>query len=144
METMVYIALLGTLMGGAVIAAYQLLEGGGRNETAVRIQEEGTFINRKINWALTGASATVVSAPNVLTITRPDLGAESPLVITGDGMSVTLARNGSAPAILNSDRFSITNMTFSLTPAAGGRPSSITASFQVSGMPFTFRKYLRK
>ena len=45
METMIYIALFGILMSGAVIGAYNLLDGGSKNIISTRIQEEGTFID---------------------------------------------------------------------------------------------------
>jgi type II secretory pathway pseudopilin PulG len=51
-EVVLYIGLFGILVGGVIIAAYQLLEGGDRNQVNILIQEEGTFLNRKINWAL--------------------------------------------------------------------------------------------
>ena len=61
METMVYIALFGIIMSGAVVGTYNLLEGGRRNIDSTKIEEEGTFLNRKINWALTSATGASVS-----------------------------------------------------------------------------------
>ena len=144
-ETMVYIALFAILMSGAIAATYELLEGGDRNEASVSIQEEGTFLDRKINWALTGASATLVSGGgSTLTITRPDLGAQSPLVITGASGALTIKRGASAPVQLNSETYAVTSVVFTITPASGGRPPSITVSFLVQNKPFVFRTYLRQ
>jgi hypothetical protein len=149
METLIYIGLFSILMSGAVVATYNLLEGGNRNIASVGVQEEGTFLNRKINWALAGASAASVFGGTTLTITRPDLGAQSPLVITGNGATMTIARGAGGLAIeLNSDRFAVSapssGPTFSIQPASGGRPASVTASFVIQGKPFIFRTYLRQ
>lgn len=149
METLIYIALFSILMSGAMIAAYNLLEGGGRNKLAIGTQEEGTFIDRKINWALTGASTVSASADGTtLTITRPDLGAQSPLVILGNGTTMTIARGASAAVGLNSDRFAITNPAsgkiFVIQPGSGGKPPAVTISFQIQGKPFIFRTYVRQ
>jgi prepilin-type N-terminal cleavage/methylation domain-containing protein len=150
METLIYIALFSILMSGAMIAAYNLLEGGGRNTSAINTQEEGTFINRKINWALTGAR-TVTASPDgtTLTITRPDLGAQSPLVIVGDGTSMTIARGtGGLAVVLNAERYPIgnpaTGKIFAIQPGAGGKPPSITVSFLIGDKPFIFRTYVRE
>ncbi len=144
LETVIYIALFGILMSGAVTASYQLLDGGNRNKMAVLIQEEGTFLNRKINWALMGATSAVVSGGNTLTITRPDLGSESPLVITENGNAMTLKRTGGSAVPLSSDIFKITNTSFVIEPAALGKPQSITASFLVNDKSFISKKYLRQ
>lgn len=148
MEIVVYIAIFGIMMSGVVGAVYGLLEGGDRNKMAVAIQEEGTFLNRKINWALTGGTAVTVSGGTILTITRPDLGLQSPLVITVSGNNMTLARGAAIAQKLNSTRFAITapvsGPVFTYAPAAGGKPPSVTASFLVKDTPFIFRQYLRQ
>ena len=145
METMIYIALFGILMSGAVVGAYNLLEGSGRNIAATRIQEEGTFLNRKINWALSGATnASVSGGGSTLTITRPDLGAQSPLVIFGTGSAVTIARGVGAPTQLNSDRFPVKNVVFTYQASVNGRPPSVAINFLVQDKPFSFKGYLRQ
>ena len=148
-EMLVYLALFSLLMSGTVVGSYNLLEGGSRNKIAVGIQEEGTFLNRKINWALTNASAVSVSSGGTrLTITRPDLGSQSPIVIIGTGTKITLKRGASAPIELNSDRYVVTGPAngklFSVQPAASGRPPSVTVSFEIHGKSFLFRTYVRQ
>jgi prepilin-type N-terminal cleavage/methylation domain-containing protein len=145
METMIYIALFGIIMTGAVVGTYNLIEGGNHNINSTRIQEEGTFLNRKINWALSGATAATISGGgSTLTVTRPDLGAQSPLVISGTGNIITIARGTGAAVELNSDRFSISNVAFAYTAAVNGRPPSVSVNFKVADKPFDFRSYLRQ
>ena len=148
-ETLIYIALFSILMSGAIVGSYNLLEGGRRNSIAIGIQEEGAFLIRKINWALTNASAVSASSGGTrLTITRPDVGSQSPLVLVGNGTTLTLKRGASAPVELNSDRYAVTGPAsgtlFSVRPAASGRPPSVTVSFEIQGRPFIFRTYLRQ
>jgi prepilin-type N-terminal cleavage/methylation domain-containing protein len=144
METMIYIALFGILMSGAVVGTYNLLEGSDRNITAARVQEEGTFLNRKINWALSGATAASVSGGNMLVVTQLDLGVQSPLVISGTGNNITIARGTGAAVELNSERFVISDVLFDYLPGIGGKPASVSVNFKVADKPFNFRSYLRQ
>ncbi len=145
LETMIYIGLFAILISGVVVGAYNLLEGSDRNITAARIQEEGTFLNRKINWALSGATnATISGGGSQITITRPDLGAQSPLVISGTLNAMTIARGIGAPVQLNSDRFLINNVVFTYQASVNGRPPSVSVNFLVQDKPFFFRGYLRQ
>ena len=79
-----------------------------------------------------------------LTVTRPDLGAQSPLIISGGGGIMTLMRSGGTQVILNSASLQVTNVSFVVTPAAFGRPTEVDVSFLVNAMPFVFKTYLRQ
>lgn len=145
LETLIYIALFGLLMSGAIVGVYNLLEGGARTTDAAAIQEEGTFLSRKISWALSGASAVAIGGGgSTLSITRPDLGVQSPLLIAGASNAVTISRGGSVAVQLTNDRFAVTALTFVHTAASGGRPASVATSFVVQGQPFAFKTYLRQ
>jgi prepilin-type N-terminal cleavage/methylation domain-containing protein len=123
METMIYIALFGIIMSGAVVGTYNLLEGGDRNVASAGVQEEGTFLIRKISWALSGGTAVSIS---------------------GGGSNMTIARGGGASIVLNSDRFKISNVLFTYIASINGRPPSVSGSFLVGDKSFTFRDYLRQ
>ena len=144
-ETILYVGLFGLIMSGAVQAAYQLLESGHRNQIAISTQEEGIFLSRKINWALTGATNVTVNAgKNVLIVTRPDLLSESPLVVEATTSTMTLKRTGGTAKNLSGDRFEVTDVSFIKTPATGGAPLSIETKFSINGKAFVFKKYLRQ
>jgi hypothetical protein len=147
METMIYIALFALLMSGAIIGVYNLLEGSSRNVAATGIQEEGVFLNRKINWALSVAK-TISPNPSggdtLSIVTRPDSGVLSPLVISGaDNKTLTIARGPGAPTQLNSDRYKVSNVKFSYLAGGNGKPASVSVSFLIEDKPFNFRAYLR-
>ncbi len=143
MEVIIYLGLFGILMSGAVIATYQLLSSGTNNQIAVAIQEEGTFLNRKINWALSGATTVSAAASSTLVVTKPDLGSQSPVTISGDGQSLLISR-GTGPAVpLSSAAFKVNAVYFSVTPASGSKPASVSGSFNIEDIPFIFQRYLR-
>jgi prepilin-type N-terminal cleavage/methylation domain-containing protein len=145
METMIYIALFGIIMSGAVVGTYNLLEGGDRNVASAGVQEEGTFLIRKISWALSGGTAVSISGGgSILTINTIAPGVTSPLVISGVGSNMTIARGGGASIVLNSDRFKISNVLFTYIASINGRPPSVSGSFLVGDKSFTFRDYLRQ
>lgn len=145
LETILYIALFGVIMSGAVVTTYQLLESGRHNQIAISTEEEGMFLSRKITWALTGATdVSVNAAKNVLIITRPDLAPESPLVLEATTSTMTLKRHGGTASILSGDRFPITDVLFTETPALGEVPASIETKFSVNGKLFIFKTYLRQ
>ncbi len=145
LETIIYIGLFGILMSGFVAAAYQLLQNGDRNQLAVSVQEEGTFINRKINWALSNATeVTVDGATGALSIVRPDLLNQSPIMIAGSGTNLTMARGSAPAAALNAEEMTVSDVQFSVDAPQNGRPAAVTARFQLRGTPFVFRRYLRQ
>ncbi len=144
METIIYIALFGVIMSGALIGTYNILESGERNTTAAKIEEEGTFLIRKINWALTGATnVSVTNGGTTINITRPDLGAQSPLTIKQNGNKMTITRGTGVETELNNDRFYTSGTNFVYTPAVNGRPPSISTIFKVEEKIFNTKKYLR-
>ncbi len=144
LEVIIYIGLFGILMSGVIIAARQLLSGGDRNQLAIAVQEEGTFLSRKINWALTDATSIAAPSNDTLIIIRPELDTDSPLTIQADGNSLTIARGTGAPIALNSSQFPVSNVTFTVQAAVGDAPAAVTTQFQVQNIPFIFKQYLRR
>lgn len=146
METLIYIALFGIIMSGAVVGTYNLMEGGNRNIDSTKIEEEGTFINRKLGWALSKATdATVSGGGSTIKIFRND-GID--VTFSGDGEDITITRTvGGVSGVanpLNNDRFKVTDVHFDFTAGANGRPASISASFSVGQKTFTYKNYIRQ
>jgi type II secretory pathway pseudopilin PulG len=142
LETIIYIGLFGILMSGVLVAVYQLIDGGVHNAHSVAIQEEGLFINRKMSWALSGASAVNAPDAKTLEITRPDLGAQSPIRISEDSGMMRLARGSAAPLPLTTSELVVSSTTITIIPSTGGIPASVRVSYQVEGVPFVFKSYL--
>ncbi len=147
MEVIIYIALFSILMTGGIIATYQLIEGGTHNETAVGIQEEGTFLIRKISWALTGVYLPqVINDGQGLLITKypgPDFpSSDNPILIQASGGQITMQRGAAGAVIpLNSAAFPV--QVFAAHSEVIGGLTSISISFSIQNVPFIYRTYMR-
>src|SRR3989344_1460523 len=76
-ETLIYIALFSMIIGGAFMAAYQLIDGASKLNTKSATEQEINFVLRKIDWALTGVDPTQPIIPpsgysDTLTLTKYD------------------------------------------------------------------------
>ncbi len=85
-----------------------------------------------------------VSGGNIMTITRPDLGSESPLIVDASGTQITLARGTAAPQFLSTTGLALENVSFEVTPASGGLPKSVRVAFSLGKKPFNYAMYLRQ
>src|SRR3989344_6349600 len=63
LETIIYIALFSIIMGGTLVAVFNILEGGGNINTKNTAQDESTFVMRKIGWALGSIDPTKAFTP---------------------------------------------------------------------------------
>ena len=61
LETLLYLALFGVVIGGLTLSAYSFFETSGRNQGRAILQKEQDFLVRKINWVLSRAES--VSGP---------------------------------------------------------------------------------
>lgn len=155
-EVLVYLALFAILIGGAVAAAYNVVEGSGRSQTRAMLQEEGDFLTAKISWALSGAQA-INSPPadtpgSILSVTKWDAGIGT-VTITLAGADLTLSRAGNPAQILNNSNIQISNLNFTHTFTGGINPESLAADFTLSArtpngitisQDFSTTNYLRK
>ncbi|HVZ76335.1 MAG TPA: prepilin-type N-terminal cleavage/methylation domain-containing protein [Candidatus Paceibacterota bacterium] len=138
-EVLIYITLFGMLVGGAVASAYSLMESGVHTDQMLGVDEEGTFINRKLNWALTGAT-DVSTTGSSLAVVRPDLGGTLTFALADGAM--TLARPEAPPLPLTASAYAVSNVQFSVGSDAGSQ-KSVSVSYSVDGTPFVFKRYLR-
>lgn len=150
-ETLIYLALFGILIGGAVVAVYSLLEGGGRTQTRTLIQEEGNFLISKISWALSGAESVAILTSDKLSITKWSPYPSNPVVIGLDTGNMTISKNGATPAtVLNNTDLSVSNLNFVHNYSDG---ESVSFSFTLKGrtpngvdisQDFSGEKFMRK
>ena len=143
LEVLIYIALFGLLMTGAVVSAFQLLESGQRQDRSFAAQQEGTFVNRKLAWALAPATAVSVSPDgNILTITRPDLGLN--LLVDASSTPVMFKRGSNAWVPLSSAGLTVENAHFVVLPPANGLPTAVELAYTLGGKEFSYSMYLRQ
>ncbi len=149
-ETLIYLALFAIVIGGGMVAVYQIVEGSNRNNTKVIVEEEANFLLRKVDWALGAASSVATPAPGLpapsLAVTK--LGfAQNPLVFDlddpdADGSgNLRLKRAAGTATNLNSSNVTVSNLIFQRVAGAAGLPDKLTTSFTISsnlyGQPFS-------
>lgn len=138
LEVIIYIALFSIIMGGASTASYALVEGAENRHAALSREQEGTFINRKLNWELTNASD--VYAPTAAQL-RIEPGA---VVFSQVGETLYISRGGGAPQALSSAAHGVHHVEFSVVRGSGSVPASVMLTYEVGNRPFFFAKYLRQ
>ncbi|TSC82286.1 MAG: hypothetical protein G01um101420_450 [Parcubacteria group bacterium Gr01-1014_20] len=148
-EIIIYMALFSFVIGGFLLTTYSIIESSGHLQSRAIIDEEGTFLLRKIDWALNGATQVVIPCTNTLTITNPTLPPlENPLLFTFSSPNITLARGGGSPVRVNSDSIAVTNLLFTCTAPSAGKPAKVQALFTLSSLgrslEFDSTKYLRQ
>ena len=162
-EVIIYIALFSILMGTAFITAYQLIDGSGKLSIKNTIQEEGNFVMRKIDWALTGISndlTEILNPPQVSPYTSSTLSIKKwidvagiptkiPIIIQYDGTSsILMQENINQILPITTVNVKVTFLQFQFIPASGSGPAGIKADFIITKdgvpFPFTITKYIRK
>ncbi len=150
-EVVIYIALLGVLMTGALESAVTLIQTSGSSNGKATVQEEGSFVQRKLLWAMSG----------VQTINVPSSGTASNLRVTKyDGTQVDFCllggsvrmHEGPANALPCSDtsfnpittsNVSANNISFKFVQSSPG-PAGIIATVTINNLDFAVTKYVRQ
>lgn len=140
LEVIIYIALFSFLMGTAFIAVYQLIENSDRLSVKNITQEEGNFVLRKINWALTGASS-FTNTSNTLHIDTYN-GNQINIALVGTKIQMTESMGSGAPGdFITTDKVTVSSLQFT---SVGGTPGGVTMVARIDGVDFTITKYIRK
>ncbi len=148
-ETVVYIALFSILMTGALTASFDLLESGQKSLGKATVQEEGSFVQRKMDWALGDMSVapTVSGSSCTQSISVSKTGyASNPVVfqINTTNKTVEIKENGGSAVALTTSNVSATCLKFTANPAECGLQGGVTATISLSGLDFVTTKCLRK
>ncbi|MDP1689246.1 MAG: prepilin-type N-terminal cleavage/methylation domain-containing protein [bacterium] len=150
-ETIIYIALLGLIMGGTLTAVFQLLESGVSLNYKTVVHSEVNFVLRKINWAFSNASYATRINPQFLQIYRYD-GTEIDFCLDSSNPSkkiIKIRRGVVGPLVctdvafvpLTTSNVLVNDLTFSQISA---HPIGIKTDIDVNGFNFTLSKYIRK
>jgi type II secretory pathway pseudopilin PulG len=141
-ETIIYLALFALVVGGGMVAVYQIISSTDATNNKVILQEEANFLLRKIDNTLTGAVAvSVSSSPPTLVVTK-----SGPQTFASPSNDLTLNSK-----VLTSGSIKVSNLTFERIPGSGGRPDMVVTSFtlttnqngRASTQNFSTTKYLR-
>ncbi len=147
-ETIIYIALFAIIIGGGMVAAYQIIQATEASNNHITLQEEANFLLRKINWALSQPAIGFGIGSSVLTVSS------SPqLKFDFNSQNLQLTKGLDTPVILNSSAVTVSNLSFcnttcTLPITSNGVTTSFTLTTMQSGRPasqsFSTTKYLRR
>ncbi len=142
LETLIYITLFTVIIGGGIVAVYQIIQSTDASYSHIILQEEANFLFRKIDWAATGADSINVGS-STLEVSKPS----TTLTFAQEGDNLTLQ---GIP--LNSESIIVSSVSFVKTDPVGEKPASVTSNFTLTTeqnnwpatQNFSFTKYLRK
>jgi prepilin-type N-terminal cleavage/methylation domain-containing protein len=153
-EVIVYIALLGALMTGALTSAVNLIQSTGSSNGKATVQEEGSFVVRKLEWALSGMtsvptvtnSGTCSGGGNAQSLTVNKTNApQNPIVFSYNSASTSVdVKEGIlAKEHLTTENVSVSCLKFAVL-TINGTPAGIIATTTINGLDFSVTKYVRQ
>lgn len=149
-ETIIYIALFGFIMTGVIVGAYDLISSTQGSAGKTTVQEEGTFVGRKFEWALSDMSGASIVGGNgcaqTLSITKTGYP-RNPIEFQRNTLSNTIEiREGSSGGYtpITTNNVVASCLTFTPIAASGSGPAGITITLTINGLDFVNTKYVRK
>jgi hypothetical protein len=148
-EVLMYIGFFTLLVGTLLGVAYQTIASTEQINKKIVLQQESDFISRKIDWALTGASAVSTGPlPSDISITRYSVPT---LVVFSQNGNFTEINSGMGRMDLNSANTIVSNLVFTKT-SNPPQPDKIQADFDINCLNcaagllrhFQIVKYFRK
>lgn len=158
-ETLLYVVLFSFIMVGTLISIYGIMGSSARNKTKAMIEEEGSFIIGKIDWALTGAkNLEVNNSGKKLSIIKSGITEENQITISYSDGIISIQKGSHASKILNNANIKIScpeYVCFIYESGSGDgiNPESITALITLTALTsegksisedFSTHKYLHK
>lgn len=136
-EALIYIALFALIIGGGLIAAYQLIEGTARIENKTITEAEANFLLRKFDWALnSGVVMLPVQGDSGNTLNVWNGGNLFEFTLDGDVVTIENLSNADPFLPLSSGRVVVSDLEFEHVAAVGDRPPALEYSFKVNGEQF--------
>ncbi len=137
-EAIIYIALFSILIGGALVATYQLMQGADSLNSKKTLQEEGNFVLRKLDWALTGVKSFSIPNSRQIIITK-DTGDTVEIKLLNN--TIQMRENLGTFASTTTSNLIVNNLQFQ---SIGTNPLGIIATTTINGVDFVITKYIRK
>jgi prepilin-type N-terminal cleavage/methylation domain-containing protein len=140
-ETIVYLALMGLLLSGAILASYQILTSSSALDTKNTTAEEAAFVMRKLDWAFASASDFTPIGSHEIQISRYDTDTID--IRWSAGSPVEMQETGSGGfQPITTDNISVTDLTFVENDV--GSLKGVDITLQVNGLTFTATHYIRQ
>lgn len=142
-EVIVYVALLGLFLSGAIVAAFALSDSNMWNIRNAHIQEEAAFMSQKILWALTNATEVEIVGDGVFIAKQAGEDfpvGDNPIAIYREDTSLMLKRNTREPLPLNAMSLPVEDFEAEIVAETTGK--TITVRFQLAGKPFIVQRFI--
>jgi len=145
-ETIVYIGLFALIIGGLLPSVYSVLQGTAQLGGKSTVQNEESFVLRKIDWAL--ASMETLTTPSAfatpstsLWLTRYD-GSTVAFRLSGDVVEIN--ENGAGFMPITTVNVKVTSLSFDYIAPSGSGPAGVTATIVMNGEAASTTRYIRK
>lgn len=149
-ETIVYMALLGLIMTGALVTAYDLMGSTQSSAGKTTVQEEGIFVERKLQWALSdmNAAPTTSGSGCIQTISISKTGyAQNPIEFRRNTTtnSIEMREGGLGAYVpITTSNVSVECLKFTSIVAVGLAPPGIVVTTTIAGFDFVNTTYVRQ
>lgn len=142
-ETIIYVGLFALLIGGGLLVTYQILQGSAQVNDKATVQGEQSFVLRKIDWALSGASSVSVPSQTTLTVTRYDSNTVD-FRLSAGVIEMRESAVGATYIPITTSNVTVNGLTFTYIAPIGTGPAGVTASTTINGLDASTTKYIRK
>jgi hypothetical protein len=144
LELVIYMALSFLVLGGLLLTTYVVIDGSANIQNKAIVNDEGMFLTRKLDWALSGASAVSAPDPTILNITKPSLPAgENPLVFTFTNGNVLFSRGSAGPKPLNGANVSVSSTMVAYDADTKTARAVFTVTYLSASRTFETTRYIR-
>jgi Tfp pilus assembly protein PilE len=149
-ETIVYIALLGLIMTGALLTSYELILSSQKSSGKTTMQEEGTFVMRKLEWALADMSVAPTvggsGCDQTLSVSKTGYGSNPVQFQRNSANNSIEMRKGGVGAYTPITTSNVSVGCFGVVSlaAVGSAPPGVIVTTTIGGLNFVNTKYVRK
>src|SRR6266404_3191432 len=131
-ETLIYIALFGIIIGGVSVCVYTLISASGHDQTGIMLEQEGDFLLGKLSWALADGYGLTVGVDKTSFSVNKYNFTDNSLAFDFHNGNLRLTQGASGAENLNNSSTRVENLVFQDLPAQNGQPEGLSASFVVT------------
>lgn len=133
-ETVIYIGLFSVIVSFVLVVFYQIVGSQNQERDRIEVDAEANFLMQKMLWALVGATAINQPAVNAtgtkLSINKYNYSQNS-IVFDVVSRQMRISKASSTPAVLNSGRVYVNQLTFQHLAQSGNIPEAVQITLQV-------------
>lgn len=137
LETIIYCALFSVLMTSAIVTVYALIDSNEKTENQTNSIAEAIFINEKLTWAFSNATAVEIIDAQTMRIIRPDLVSQSPLIIVFKNNTLYLSRGSAEAHALVAPQYNVGLQTITFDDPR------LTITYSLNNNDFIFTTFIK-